>query len=161
MRVSLKYTIADSVVVVVPVMAVLMAGGGWWWWCGCGAAEGLLNTIEFNMAVQWWQHGVCVVYTKQTFSQKQINDESIRVSPPRLVAKQTCRNSALSFVIWEESISMMIGLAGGWMEWSGAGKGRAGDGDGDGEGEWRGGRGGEGYNRSILDCSNMMTVLCV
>ena len=58
---------------------------------------------------------------------------------------------------------MMIGRAGGWMEWSGAVKGRAGDGDGDGdwEGEGRGGRGGEGYNRSILDCSNMMTVLCV
>ena len=54
---------------------------------------------------------------------------------------------------------MMIGRAGGWMEWSGAVKGRAGDGDGDWEG--RGGRGGEGYNRSILDCSNMMTVLCV
>ena len=45
------------------------------------------------------------------------------------------------------------------MEWSGAVKGRAGDGDGDWEGE--GGRGGEGYNRAILDCSNMMTVLCV
>ena len=45
---------------------------------------------------------------------------------------------------------MMIGLAGGWMEWSGAVKGRAGDGDGDWEGEGRGGRGREGYNRSIL-----------
>ena len=76
---------------------------------------------------------------------------------PRLVAKQTCRNSALSLGIWEESLSMMIGRAGGWMEWSGAVKGRAGDGDGDGEGE--GGRGED--NRSILYCSNMMTVLCV
>ena len=36
---------------------------------------------------------------------------------------------------------MMIGRAGGWMEWSGAVKGRAGDGDGDWEGEERGGKG--------------------
>ena len=56
---------------------------------------------------------------------------------------------------------MMIGRAGGWMEWSGAVKGRAGDGMGIGRGRGEGGRGGEGYNRSILDCSNMMTVLCV
>ena len=59
--------------------------------------------------------------------------------PPRLVAKQTCWNNALSLGIWEDrSLSMMIGRAGGWMEWSGAVKGRAGDGDGEGEG-----RGGE------------------
>ena len=58
----------------------------------------------------------------------------------------------------------MIGRAGGWMEWSGAVKGRAGDGvvvgvwggDGGGRGE------GEGSGRrSILDCNNLMTVLCV
>ena len=55
---------------------------------------------------------------------------------------------------------MMIGRAGGWMEWSGAEKGRAGDGDGDWEGEGRGDGEGSG-NRSTLDCSNMMTVLCV
>ena len=55
---------------------------------------------------------------------------------------------------------MMIGRAGGWMEWSGAVKGRAGDGDGDWEGEGRGEGEGSG-NRSIFDCSNMMTVLCV
>ena len=29
-----------------------------------------------------------------------------------------------------------------------------------GRGRGEGGMGGEGYNRSILDCSNMMTVLC-
>ena len=46
------------------------------------------------------------------------------------------------------------------MEWSGLVKGRAGDGDGDWEGEGRGEGEGSG-NRSILDCSNMMTVLCV
>ena len=39
-------------------------------------------------------------------------------------------------------------------------KGRAGDGDGDWEGEGRGEGEGSG-NCSILDCSNMMTVLCV
>ena len=55
---------------------------------------------------------------------------------------------------------MMIGRAVGWMEWSGLVKGRAGDGDGDGEGEGRGEGEGKG-SRSILDCSNMMTVLCV
>ena len=41
---------------------------------------------------------------------------------------------------------MMIGRAGGWMEWSGAVKGRAGDGDGDGNWEWEG-RGGKGRGR--------------
>ena len=55
---------------------------------------------------------------------------------------------------------MMIGRAVGWMEWSGLVKGRAGDGDGDWEGEGRGEGEGSG-NRSILDCSNMMTVLVV
>ena len=59
--------------------------------------------------------------------------------PPRLVAKQTCRNNALSLGIWDESLSMMIGRAGGWMEWTGLVKGRAGDGDGRGRGEGRGG----------------------
>ena len=54
---------------------------------------------------------------------------------------------------------MMIGRAGGWMEWSGAvsGRGRGwglGEGRGEGEGEGSG-------NRSILNCSNMMTVLYV
>ena len=33
---------------------------------GVVGLSGLLNTIEFNMAVQWWQHGVCVVCAKQT-----------------------------------------------------------------------------------------------
>ena len=36
---------------------------------------------------------------------------------------------------------MLIGRAGGWMEWSGAVKGRAVDGDGDWEVEGRGGKG--------------------
>ena len=57
---------------------------------------------------------------------------------------------------------MMIGRAGGWMEWSGAVKGRAGDGDGDGDWEGEGRREGEGCgNRSILDCINMISVLVV
>ena len=48
------------------------------------------------------------------------------------------------------------------MEWSGLVKGRAGDWDGDGDWEWEGRGKGEGSgNRSILDCSNMMTVLVV
>ena len=44
---------------------------------------------------------------------------------------------------WRIALSMMIGRAAGWMEWSGLVKGRAGDGDGDWEGEGRGGRGWE------------------
>ena len=112
------------------------------------------------MVLQWLQHDVCVVCTKQKCFANKIIVDSMRVSPPWLVAKQTCRNSALSLGIWEEPLSMMIGRAGGWMEWSGAVKGRAGDGDGDWEGEGRGEGEGSG-NRSILDCSNMMTVLCV
>ena len=57
---------------------------------------------------------------------------------------------------------MMIGRAVGWMEWSGLVKGSAGDGDGDGDWEGEGRGEGEGSgNRSILDCSNMMTVLFV
>ena len=65
-----------------------------------------------------------------------------------------------SLVVCEDPFSMMIGRAGGWMEWSGAVKGRAGVG----VGVWGGGgaRGGEGSDhRPILDCSNAMTVLCV
>ena len=49
--------------------------------------------------------------------------------------------------IWDESLSMMIGRAGWWMEWSGLVKGRAGDGDGDGDGE---GGGGEGKGRGVV-----------
>ena len=55
---------------------------------------------------------------------------------------------------------MMIGRAGGWMEWSGAVKGWAGDGDGDWEGRGEGEGEGSG-KRPILNCSNMMTVLFV
>ena len=42
------------------------------------------------------------------------------------------------WVFWRIALSMMIGRAVGWMEWSGLVKGRAGDGDGDWEGEGRG-----------------------
>ena len=55
---------------------------------------------------------------------------------------------------------MMIGRAGGWMEWNGAVKGRVRDGDEDGEGRGEG-EGKVSGNRSILDCNNMMTVLFV
>ena len=46
-------------------MRCTKAGGGWvvvvvWVWWG---RVGLPNTAEPNMAVQWWQHGVCVVCT--------------------------------------------------------------------------------------------------
>ena len=44
---------------------------------------------------------------------------------------------------------MMIGRAGGWMEWSGAVKGRAGDVDGDGDWEGRGGKGGGGEGTTV------------
>ena len=101
-----------------------------------------MNTIGLNMAVVWWEHGVCVVCAKQRCFANKVIDGSMRVNSQRLVAKQTCRNNELSFVICEEPLSMMIGRAGGWMEWSGAVKGRAGDGDGDWEGEGRGGKGG-------------------
>ena len=61
------------------------------------------------------------------------------------------------------ALSMMIGRAGGWVEWSGAVKGRAGVWDG--VGVWGGGgarRDGVGSDhRPILDCSTMMTGLCV
>ena len=53
---------------------------------------------------------------------------------------------------------MMVGRAGGWMEWGGAVLG----GVGVGIGVWGGGGArGEGGNRSILDCINMITVLFV
>ena len=101
---------------------------------------------------------MCCVYKASCFANKIIVD-SMRVSLPRLVAKQTCRNRALSLGIWDESLSMMIGRAGGWVEWSGAvkvglglglglgfglGLGLGfglGLGEGAGEGEGRGGRG--------------------
>ena len=63
---------------------------------------GLPNTAEPNMAVQWWQHGVCVVCTKQRCFANKIIVDSMRVSPPWLVAKQACRNYALSMGILED-----------------------------------------------------------
>ena len=59
-----------------------MAGGGWvvvvvWvWW---GGVE-LPNTAEFNMAVLWWKHGVCVVCTKHTCFANKIIVDPMRVS---------------------------------------------------------------------------------
>ena len=79
-----------------------------------------IDTAEFNMAVLWWEHGVCVVCTKQRCFANKIIVNSMRVSSPRLVAKQICRNSELLLGIWEEPLSMMVGPAGGGMEWSGA-----------------------------------------
>ena len=90
------------------------------------------------MAVQWWQHGVCVECAKQTRFATSIFDDLMKVSSPRSVATQTCGNNELSLVIWKESLSMMIGRAVGWMEWSGAVSGVSGLGLGLGEGEGRG-----------------------
>ena len=104
----------------------------------------MLKTIEFNMAVQWWQHGVCVVCAKQTYFAKCIITDSMSVNPPRLVANQTCWNSWSSFVVCEGSLSLMVGRAVGWMEWIGAVKGWAGVGGGGlGRGKGEGGWGGE------------------
>ena len=73
-------------------MGFAMGGGVWvvvvvWVWWG---RVGLPNTAEFNMAVLWWEHGVCVVCTKQRCFENKIIADSMRVSSPRLVAKQTC-----------------------------------------------------------------------
>ena len=62
-------------------------GGGGGGVCVVGVG-GLLNTIEFNMAVQWWQHGAFRACAKQTRFAKSVIDDSMRVSSPRLVAKQ-------------------------------------------------------------------------
>ena len=92
------------------------------------------------MAVLWRGRGVCAVCTKQRRFANKIFVDPMRVNSPRLVTKRTCRNNALSFVIWEEPLSMMIDRAGGWMEWTGAVKGRTGAGGvGIGTGEGRGG----------------------
>ena len=85
---------------------------------------------------------VLCVQSKGVLANKIIID-SMRVSSPRLVAKQTCWNIAIFWGIWEEPLSMMIGRAGGWMEWTGLVKGKAGDGDGDWEGKVARGRAGE------------------
>ena len=76
-------------------------------------------------------------------SQQNITDDSARVNSPRLVATQTRCNNALPSVIWEESLSMVIGRARGLMEWSGAVKGRAGVGVGVSGGGGEGGGAGE------------------
>ena len=75
------------------------------------------------MAVLWWEHGVCVVCTKQRCFANKIIVDSMKVSSPRLVAKQTRRNSALSLGIWEDR-SLDDDRSGGrvdGMEWCGEG----------------------------------------
>ena len=68
---------------------------------------------------------LCVSYTKRTCFVKAYYRPFVCCDcSPRLVAKQTCRNAALSLGVCDESLSMMIGRAGGWMEWSGLVKGR-------------------------------------
>ena len=83
-----KYITAELVVVVVAVMVVVMADGWWWCWCGVRVRKGgWLNTIEFNMAVQWWQHCVCSVCAGQTCFVKNITADSMQVSSRMFVAK--------------------------------------------------------------------------
>ena len=98
-------------------------------WVGGGGGVGVMgrvglpNTAEPNMAVQWWKHGVCVVCTKQRCFSNKIIVESMRVNPPWLVARQTCRNSELSLGIWEDR-SLDDDRSGGrvdGMEWCGEG----------------------------------------
>ena len=68
-RVTLKHTIADSVVVVVPVVAVLMTGGGSWWRCVVVCVLG--RVVEDHRV----QHGgvmvgtwcMCCVYKANVF----------------------------------------------------------------------------------------------
>ena len=98
------------------------------------------------MAVLWWEQRVCVVCTKQRCFANKIIVDSMRVSPPRLVAKQTCWNDALSLGIWEDRSldDDRSGGRGDGMEWCGLGSGSGlGLGLGFGEGEGRGGSGGE------------------
>ena len=61
-------------------------GGG----VGVIGQVGLLNIIEFDMAVLWREHGVCVVCTKQRCFANNLIVDSMRVSSPWLVAEQTC-----------------------------------------------------------------------
>ena len=75
------------------------------------------------MVLQWSQHDVCVVCTKQKCFTNKIIVDSMRVNPPWLVAKQTCRNGALSLGIWEGR-SLDDDRSGGrvdGMEWCGEG----------------------------------------
>ena len=88
-------------------------------------------------------HVLCV--RSKRGSQTHISDDSMRVSSPRLVAKQTCRNSALSLGIWEDRSLDGDRSGGGWMEWSGAVKVRAGVG----VGVWGGG-GARGMGRGVV-----------
>ena len=72
------------------------------------------------MVTAWCMWCVCA---EQTCFAKSIIADSMRVTPPRLVAKQTCRNSGLSLVIFE-GIALdddrSDGRVGG-MEWCGEG----------------------------------------
>ena len=84
---------------------------------------------------------MCCVYKVKVFRKQ--NCRRFEEGQSNMVGCKTnmLKQCIIVWVFGRIALSMMIGRAGGWMEWSGAVKGRA--------------------NRSILDCSNMMTVLCV
>ena len=99
------------------------------------------------MAVLWWEHGVCVVCTKQRCFPNKITADSMRVSSPRLVQKTNMLKHCI-IVGYLGRTALDDDRSGGLvdgMEWCGLGWGRGwGWGFGRGRGMGRGGWGGEG-----------------
>ena len=110
-----------------------MGGGGG---VGVVGSGGLLNTIEFNMAVLWWKHGVCVVCTKQRCFANKTTDDSMGVSSPRLVARSILDCMTVMTVLCAYCAKQSCFVKAYYRPFVGC-------------------------DLSILDCSNMMTVLCV
>ena len=111
---------------------------------------GLLNTIEFNMAVQWWQHGVfcvcvcvCVCVCEAHVCR---STQHRRFDAGQFTNVGRSTNVPTQFgdrlMLWKNR-SLDDDRSGGWMGWSCAVKGRARFGVGVWGGEGRGGWGGE------------------
>ena len=107
------------------------------------------------MVGTWW---MCCVHKANVFRKQ--NYRRLDEGQSTMVGCNTKMSKQCIVVGYLGRIALDDNRSGGWMEWSGAVKGRAGDGDGDWEGRGEGEGEGSG-NRSILDCSNIMTVLFV
>ena len=136
------------------------AGGGWGW-CGCGGVGWVVgdHRVQHGSArvAAWCMCCVCTANALCKRHYRRFDEgQSTEVGCKTNMPKQCIIVGYLGRTALDDDRSG--GRVGG-IEWCGLGWGR---GWGWGLGRGRGEGGGEGSDhRSILDCSNMMTVLCV
>ena len=133
---------------------VIAGGVWWWWWCGCGGVEWVVEDHRVQhggaMVAAWC---MCCVYKANVFRKQ--NHRRFDEGQSTKVGRKTNMLNQCIIVGYLGRTTLDDDRSGGrvdGMEWFGEGYG------------WGWGWRGEGEvsgNRSILDCSNMMTVLCV